>query len=87
MLGCLSHVAVLATAIAAGLGHLSFWWVLIPAFFAGSFSLSNGPAYERIMESYERRQWGTFPIMLIMAVAMSLGVAAVVFWITRAIVA
>lgn len=83
-LGCLSHLAVVATAVAAGLGYFSFWWALIPAFVAGGFSLSNHPpSYSRIMASYERREWATFPSMLVMAVGMSLAVAAVVYWSTR----
>lgn len=33
-------------ALAAELGDFSFWWTVIPAFLAGSFSVSNRPGFD-----------------------------------------
>ena len=69
VLGCLSTLALFGVAIAAGLGHFSFWWAAIPAFFAGSFMLSNGPHYGSIIEANRRGQVWYFPMMLTVTVA------------------
>jgi hypothetical protein len=81
LLGCLSTLALLATAVAAGLGKLSFWWVLLPAFVAGSFALSNGPHHSSIIEANRRGQLAVFPTMLTISVLSHVALAGVVFWI------
>jgi hypothetical protein len=82
MLGCLSMLSVVATAIGAGLGKFSFWWVLIPVFLAGSFALSNGPAFYRIVQANQQGRLGVFPIMLGTQLLFWLIVAGAVFWLT-----
>ena len=81
-LGCLSQVATLATAIAAGLGHFSFWWTLIPAFLAGTFQLSNGPGYDLVLEANKQGRLSVFPMMLASNIVPWLGVAGLAYWIT-----
>lgn len=80
--GCISTLALVATAIAAGLGYFSFWWILIPAFFSGSFSLSNGPHYNQIIEANRQGRLGFFPVMLILSVGFSVAAAGAVYWLT-----
>ena len=82
MLGCLSMLAVVVTAIAAGLDKFSFWWVLIPVFFAGSFSLSNGPGFDMVIEANRQGRLGVFPKMLGFQCAVWLAVAGAVYWTT-----
>jgi hypothetical protein len=84
-LGCLSLLALFGAAIVAGLGYFSFWWLLIPAFVAGSFALSNGPQYGAIVRANEEGRLGVFPMALGGTVGMSLAVSAVIYWITRLI--
>ncbi|KLE32609.1 hypothetical protein AAW01_00635 [Aurantiacibacter gangjinensis] len=85
MLGCLTQLATIAAAIAAGLGYFSFWWVLIPAFFAGSFGVSNGPHYSRVIEANARGDLVTFPLTLATYIASTLVVAGIAYWITVAV--
>ena len=85
LFGCLSQIATLAMAIAAGLGQFSFWWVLIPAFLAGSFQISNGPLYDRVIAANNEGRLWFFPAMLAANVLPWLGIGAVAFWATRAL--
>lgn len=82
MLGTLAALAVVAVSILAGLGTFSFWWVLIPAFFAGSLSLSNGPHYSAVVEANRRGSLTLFPLMLAIYMASYLILAGIVFWLT-----
>lgn len=82
-LGCLSQIVTLATAIAAGLGFYSFWWVLIPAFLAGSFQISNGPLFDRVIEANREGNLTFFPTMLALNVVPWIGIGGAVFWVTR----
>jgi hypothetical protein len=84
-LGCLFQFATLGTAIAAGLGYFSFWWALIPAFIAGSFSLSNGPHYKRVIEANQAGRTGFSPLMLAASILPLAALAGVAFWITSAL--
>lgn len=81
-LGCLSQFAVIATAIAAGLGYFSFWWALIPAFFAGSFQISNGPGFGVVLKANEEGRVGVFPMMLMTNILAWLAAAGAIYWIT-----
>ena len=83
MLGCVSTIASLGMAIAAGLGYFSFWWVWIPSFLAGSFALSGGPHYGAILEANEEGRLGVFPMALVGTVGVSLALAGVAYWLTR----
>ena len=83
MLGCLSIIASISSAILAGLGYYSFWWTVIPAFFAGAFALSNSPGhYAAIIRANERGNIWLFPVSLSLSVGTMLAVAGVVFWAT-----
>jgi len=81
-LGCLSQFAVIATAIAAGLGYFSFWWALIPAFFAGSFQISNGPGFGAALKANEEGRLSVFPIMLVTNILPWVAVAGAIYWVT-----
>jgi hypothetical protein len=76
---------MLGTAVAAGLGYFSFWWTLIPAFFAGSFALFNGPGYDTIMRANREGRTGVFPTMLAVSIAAHLLSASAAYGITRLI--
>ena len=76
-------IVLLAVAIAAGLDRLSFWWVLIPAFLAASFSLSNGPGYDIIMNASQQGRPGMLPKMLALHLLPLLALAGIVYAITR----
>lgn len=84
-LGCLSTLATLATAVTAGLDYISFWWVLLPAFFAGSFSLSNGPHYAQIIEANRQGRLGFFPMMLAISIGSYVIGSAAIYWLARAL--
>lgn len=79
-------IAMMAIAIVVGLERFSFWWVLIPAFFAGSLALSNGPHYMRVVEANQRGVLWYFPTMLMIHVAGKMILAglayAVTIWLT-----
>jgi hypothetical protein len=80
----LSQVAVLAAAIAAELGCFSFWWTVIPAFFAGSFQISNGPGFDLVLTANRDGRFSVFPIMLMTNILPWLAVAGIAYWITSA---
>ncbi len=82
MLGCLTLIASLATAVAAGLGYFSFWWTIIPAFFAGALVLSNGPGYQAIMQANERGNLWLFPLQLLIHIGGVLLASGLAFWLT-----
>lgn len=79
MLGCLSLLIVIAASIASGLGIFSFWWVLIPIFFAGSFGITNGPHYERVLEENQNGSITYFPMILIGYCISALVIALIVY--------
>ena len=85
MLGCLSQAAVVATASLAGLGYFSFWWILLPVFFAGSFEISNGPGFDIVMENNRKGKLGVFPMLLAGQMLLWLAVAGTTYWIAKAI--
>lgn len=79
-LGCLSSLALIAVASAAGVGYLSFWWALIPAFLAGSSALTNEPYYSNILQANEEGRLIVFPTMLALSIAPYAGLAVVIYW-------
>ena len=85
LLGCLSQIATLVTAIGAGLGKLSFWWIRIPAFLAGSFEISNGPLFDRVIVANKEGRLWFFPAMLVVNVLPWIGIGAAAFWVSRAL--
>ena len=87
MFGCLTFAISLAAAVAAGLGYFSFWWTLIPAFFAGSLALSNGPYYSAVIAANERGNLWLFPVQLIIHVGGVLIGCGVAFGLTQWIAA
>jgi hypothetical protein len=79
-------IAGFIAAILAGVGQFSFWWVLIPAFFAGSFTIANAPnSYYLILQANEEGRLGFFPAVLGCSMLIWLVPAAGVFWIARAL--
>lgn len=74
----------LALAVIAGLGKLSFWWTMIPAFVAASFLLTNEPSHSTILRANEKGRLGVFPSLLAMNTAAQLALAGIAFWIVRA---
>ena len=85
MLGCLSQIFVLVTAIFSGLGYFSFWWAVIPSFFAGVFQISNGPGFDLALTANREGRVSVFPIMLLANFLPWLGVAGAAYWITATI--
>lgn len=83
MLQMISVLAWIAVAILAGLGKFSFWWVLIPAFFAGAFGLSNGPHYSTVVEANRRGNAWLFPMQLAIYTGGNIFGAGIAYWITR----
>lgn len=81
MFGCLWALAMLATAVAAGLGKVSFWWTLLPAFLAGSFNIANSHMYGRVLEANATGDLKLFPRVLGLTVGSYMVVAAVIYWI------
>ena len=82
-LGCLSQLATLGAAIAAGLGSFSFWWVLIPAFLAGSLQLSNGPGFATVERANKAGRLSVFPMLLLANILPWLAVAGVAYWAAK----
>ena len=76
---------VIGLAIAAGLEKLSFWWVLIPVFGAGSLSLSNGPGFDLVVRANQEGRLGVFPRLLFFHCLGYFVSAAIVFGLTRLI--
>jgi hypothetical protein len=79
----IATTTMFVAALTSGLGYFSFWWILIPAFFAGSLHLSNGPNYERVVQANKAGNLTFFPLMLATHVLASLAGAAVFYWIVR----
>jgi hypothetical protein len=77
-LGRLSQLAVIIVAIAVAMLDQSFWWSLIPAFFAGSFQVTNGPNHAVVMNAHREGRLDVFPLLLLINilpwVAAALGV-------------
>jgi hypothetical protein len=86
MLSIFARIAVVATAISAGLGYFSFWWILLPAFLAGSLSLANGPGYDLAISANRQGRLGVFPRLLAVSTLPWLIVAGVFFWISAALI-
>lgn len=83
MTGCISVLAVIAAAVAAGFDYFSFWWVAIPAFVAGAFSISNGPAYGIVMRANAEGRLSVFPLMLATRTLAYVALAGAAFGLTR----
>lgn len=83
MLKLLAILGVISTAIAAGLGYISIWWVLIPAFAAGSLSLSGGPGFEIVMQANREGRTSVMPIMLATRTAIYFVLAGTAYGITH----
>ena len=81
-LGCLAQIAVLGIAISAAVYGYSFWWTLIPAFFAGSLQLSNGPGFDRVINANREGRLSVFPTLLLANVLPWVAVAGAAFWLT-----
>ena len=81
MFGCLATLVMIAIAFASGSNYFSFWWVLIPAFFAGSLSLSNGPHYANVVQANQKGSLLMFPVMLSLYIGGQLIVAGLAYWI------
>lgn len=82
MLGIISKLVVFAMSIAAGLGAFSFWWVLIPVFFAGSLGLSNSHHYDSVMTANQRGSVTFMPLMLSIYCGGALALGGITYWIT-----
>jgi hypothetical protein len=74
---------MIATAVASGLGYFAFWWVLIPAFFAGSLSLSNGPHYANVVQANQRGSMTFFPMMLTIYCTSQMIIAGLAYWAAK----
>ncbi len=86
MIGCLTQIISLGTAVSAGIGYINFWWTLIPAFFAGALALSNGPHFNAVVEANKRGNFWLFPANLVIYVGSVLVGCGIAFGVTRWIV-
>ena len=84
-MGYLPQLISFVAAIAAGLGHFSFWWVLIPIVVAGSFQLSNGPGFGIAMTANREGRLGVFPKLLLFNILPWLAIAGVAYWVSAAL--
>ena len=75
-------LAVIAAAIAAGLDKFSFWWVLIPAFFAASLNVSNR-YFDQVRRANEAGNLWLMPTLIGIQWAGYILTAGIVFGITR----
>lgn len=85
LFGCIFQIAMLATAILAGLGNFSFWWTLIPAFFAASLSISNGPGFDLVIHANQEGRLAVLPRLLIFNILPWLALAGAAYGITSAL--
>ena len=81
MMGCGSFLVTIGCAIYAGLAGASLWWLLIPAFVAGSFQLSNGPWFDRVVTANRDGRLGLFPMALAIHTLVVFALAATAAWI------
>jgi hypothetical protein len=81
----LAAAVVVGLAVWSGIGGDSFWWVLIPAFFAGSLGLSNGPHYAAVVEANRQGSLTLFPMMLAIYWISYTALAGLVYGLTRLI--
>lgn len=82
-LGSLATLITLGVAIAAGLDKFSFWWVLIPAFFAGSLALSNGPHFAAVLDANRRGSLTLFPMLLAIYCGGMIALGGAAYGLTR----
>ena len=75
-------IIMMATSIWSGWTHNSFWWVLIPGFIAGSFSLANSRHYESVVQANLRGVLWYFPTMLAIHTAGKLVFAGLAYGVT-----
>ena len=80
--GCFAQLSVVAVAIAAGLGELSLWWLVIPIFLASSLSISNGPGFDIVMKANKEGRLGVFPRMFLIHCFSYIILAATIYWVT-----
>jgi hypothetical protein len=78
MLGCISILTVVAVSLGAGLGKFSVWWILLPALFAGSFALSNGPSFDVVIRANHEGRLGVFPKVLAYHMLAPVGLAGAI---------
>lgn len=75
-----------AMAVWAWTSGFSFWWTLVPTFFAGSLALSNGPHYAAIIEANARGSMTLFPLLLAIYWAGYIALAGFAYWLTGIII-
>ncbi len=79
-LGCLSLLAAIALGTAAGAWHWSFWWAVLAAIIAGSFSVSNGPAFQMVMTANKEGRLGVMPRLIAFHSIVPLALAGAAYW-------
>ena len=83
MLGCLSQLAVAATAFLAGRGYISAWWIALPVFLTASFAISNGPMFGQVLQANRDGRTSVFPLVLAANMFGWALFAGAIFWVTR----
>jgi hypothetical protein len=78
----IATLAVYAFAVLAGLGRLSFWWVLIPTFVAASLMVSNR-YYETVRRANEAGHLSVMPKLIGATGLGYLVTAGIVYGLTR----
>lgn len=75
-------LAVASVAFAAGLGAISFWWVLPPALLAGLHALAKGPHRRVVLQADNPRRLWLTPLFVALYSTHYLIGAAVIYWLT-----
>lgn len=79
-LGCISLLSTIALGAAAGAWEWSFWWAVLAALVAGSFSVSNGPSYDLVITANNEGRFGVMPRMIAIHTVAPLALAGFAFW-------
>lgn len=76
----LSFAAMLLAAIGAGLWNWHWAWAAIACFLVGSFSLSNGPSYDRVVAANKEGRLSVFPTILLAKMLPYVVLALFTYW-------
>lgn len=83
MLGCVTQIVMIMTAVAAGTGNFSGWWIALPAFLSGIFGMANSPSYDIVMSANRRGDFSVLPRQMAMHIAAHGAIGALIFGLTR----
>ncbi|MBV7259694.1 hypothetical protein [Erythrobacter crassostreae] len=66
------------------MGYFSFWWTMIPAFFAASFAVSNNDAQlSTVMRANEEGRLHVMPLFIASGMLTILAISGGAYWAAR----